>query len=63
MRELISDCIIDALGMPPSDEQIDTVIKNMPSELVSLAEQKGENDQEVKEKVYVWVNENINDFL
>ncbi|RFU68399.1 hypothetical protein [Bacillus sp. V59.32b] len=63
MRELIQDCFIDTLGMPPSDEQIETVIKNMPEELVNLAEQSGENDSEVRDKVYVWLNENINDFL
>lgn len=63
MRELIQDCFIDALGVPPSDEQIETVIKNMPEDLVKLAEQSGENDSEVRNKVYVWLNENINDFL
>ncbi|RFU61252.1 hypothetical protein [Peribacillus glennii] len=63
MREFIHDCFIDALGMPPSDEQIDTVINNMPAELVSLVEKLGENNAEVREKIYVWVNENINDFL
>ncbi|PLT29768.1 hypothetical protein [Peribacillus deserti] len=63
MIELINECFIDALGMPPSDDQINIVMKNMPAELVSLAERLGENDKEVREEVYVWLNENINDFL
>ncbi|WP_409305597.1 hypothetical protein [Peribacillus sp. SCS-155] len=63
MRELIYNCFIDALGMPPNDEQIDSVIDNMPAELRTLAEQLGENDDEVREKIYTWVNENINDYL
>ncbi|MBM7693800.1 hypothetical protein JOC77_003244 [Peribacillus deserti] len=63
MIELIHECFIDALGMPPSDEQINNVTNNMPAELVSLAERLGENDKEVRDQVYVWLNENINDFL
>lgn len=63
MREIIQDCFIDALGMEPTNEQIDKVIEQLPSDITALVEEKGANDAEVKEKIYVWVNENINDFL
>lgn len=63
LREIIQDCFIDALGTEPTNEQVDQVIAQLPSDIVALVEQNGANDAEVKEKIYVWVNENINDFL
>ncbi|AZV41946.1 MULTISPECIES: hypothetical protein [Peribacillus] len=63
MKEIIQECFIDALGMPPTDEQVDKVIEQLPAEIVALSEQHGANDADVREKIYVWVNENINDFL
>ena len=63
MREIIQDCFIDALGMEPTNEQVNRVIEQLPSDILALVEQNGANDEEVREKIYVWVNENINDFL
>ena len=63
MREIIQDCFIDALGMEPTNEQIDKVIEQLPTDIAALVEEKGAEDAEVREKIYVWVNENINDFL
>ena len=63
MREIIQDCFIDALGMEPTNEQVNRVIEQLPSDIVALVEQNGADDAEVREKIYVWVNENINDFL
>ncbi len=63
MREIIQDCFIDALGMEPTNEQVNRVIEQLPSDILALVEQNGANNEEVREKIYVWVNENINDFL
>lgn len=63
MRDIIHDCFVDVLGTGPSEQQIDEVLKNLPSEIKLLAEQLGENDAEVRDTIYVWVNENINDFI
>lgn len=63
MKDIIQDCFIDALGMEPTNEQVDKVIEQLPSDIAALVKEKGAEDAEVREKIYVWVNENINDFL
>lgn len=63
MRDIIHDCFVDVLGTAPSEQQIDEVKNHLPSEITLLAGQLGENDAEVRDQIYVWVNENINDFI
>lgn len=56
MQEIIKECFIDALGMEPTEEQINEVINKLPAELQS-------EDEDKKVAIHTWVNENINDFL
>ncbi|MBA9029091.1 MULTISPECIES: hypothetical protein [Bacillaceae] len=63
MRDVIHDCFVDVLGTAPSEQQIDEVLKNLPSEINLLIEKDGEDNQKVRDNIYVWVNENINDFI
>lgn len=63
MKDVIHDCFVDVLGTAPSEQQINEVMKNLPAEINLLIEKHGENDPKVRDNIYVWVNENINDFI
>lgn len=58
MKDTVNDCFVDALGRVPTDTEISLISKNLPQDVLSLAEQWDWSDTEVGDKVYRWIIDN-----
>lgn len=53
----IHDCFVSVIGVQPSEEEIETICKSLPSRIKHLGEEWGWYDTEVRDGVYVWIEE------
>lgn len=58
MNDSIHDCFVSVTGGVPSEDQIQSIFNQLPSNIKHLADQWGWNDTEVGDKVFVWIREN-----
>ncbi|MEC2463789.1 hypothetical protein P9X10_02580 [Bacillus cereus] len=59
MLNQLHDCVYGALGVVPLSSKLQTLVKDIPDEIITLGEKFGWNDTEVREKLFLWSQENL----
>lgn len=58
-RNVIHDCYYDVASKVPTEKQIDSIAKQLPERITSLAKQWGWNDTEVREFTYCFIRDEL----
>jgi hypothetical protein len=59
MQEQIHDCFVSVKGKTPSVTEIALIADQLPFQISKLAEMWGWDDTEVRDKAYVWIQDNL----
>lgn len=63
MNITIHDCYVSVKGAVPSEEMISDIQAKLPKHILHLAEEWGWDDTEVRDGVYVWIEERADSLI
>lgn len=61
MEDTIHDCYVSVAGKVPSNELIEAIYNRLPDHTKQLAARWDWNDTEVRDGVYRWIRDNLDE--
>lgn len=57
LNDVVHDCYYDVTGTPPTDQEIESIIKQIPEDILSIGREWGWSDTVFRDGICEWVDE------